>query len=294
MDQWLVSVWGGDEKTHRICRVSSACLEEGGGALCCAAPGRGIKFNWYRLHAAGFLHWEALLMQWAIQRGVNAVPGEVPVEADLAVSGDVHHLMQLGQEDTWARFQPRHMHHKVLLSCHFLQVAEALGLRPWNSGVSHTLQDVESSSGPSFQSTSLDLGSTFHPFYRRRLCPVEVDCLARRNTHDYEICSCQKRLCWLKCLLSWCGESAVKICWIQLPSVWCLESGPQWLGNVSISGRIHGIMSMEGTLSQAAAENKPSLPHGSQKETGSSGYVCVVALTKQVHCWARLYVLQLS
>lgn len=41
---------------------------------------------------------------------------------------------------------------------------------------------------------------------------------------------------------------------------------------------------MEGTLSQAAAENKPSLPHGSQKETGSSGYVCVVALTKQVHC----------
>lgn len=34
-------------------------------------------------------------------------------------------------------------------------------------------------------------------------------------------------------------------------------------------------MSMEGTLSQAAAENKPSLPHGSQKETGSSGYVCV-------------------
>ena len=149
-----------------------------------------------------------------------------------------------------------------------------LGAETWNSGVSHTLQDVQSSSVPSFyfQSTSLDLGSTFHPFCRRRLCPVEVDCLARRNTHNYEICSWQKRRCWLKCLLSWCGESAVKICWIQLPSVWCLKSGPQWLGNVSVSGRIHGLMRMEGTLRQAAAENKPSL---TQKETGSSVYVCV-------------------
>lgn len=34
-------------------------------------------------------------------------------------------------------------------------------------------------------------------------------------------------------------------------------------------------MRMEGTLSQAAAENKPSLPCGSQKETGSSVSVCV-------------------
>lgn len=46
---------------------------------------------------------------------------------------------------------------------------------------------------------------------------------------------------------------------------------------------------MEGTPSQVAIENKPSLLHGSQKEAGSWGLmgmdgvcVCVTILTKQI------------
>ena len=52
-----------DEKTHGICRVSSACLEEGGANLYCIAPDSGIRINWYKLHWAGFHYLEALLMQ---------------------------------------------------------------------------------------------------------------------------------------------------------------------------------------------------------------------------------------
>lgn len=53
----------GDEKTHGICRVSSACLEEGAADLRCIAPDGGIRINWYKLHWAGFHYSEALLMQ---------------------------------------------------------------------------------------------------------------------------------------------------------------------------------------------------------------------------------------
>lgn len=106
---------------------------------------------------------------------------------------------------------------------------------------------------------------------------MEVDCPARRNTHNYETCSCQKGLLWTWLSAELRGVSRsryAELCCLQ-SGVWSLAPG---LGN---EFRDYGNQGgWRGHLARQQLKTSLSTPWITEGDRQLCVCVCVVAFTK--------------